>query len=62
MSTEPSDRAAAAGGDDEKLRRALEIHERLMREHNIQFYNRHEPDPPSTLPAQAPPRGEDDAR
>ncbi|MDB4951939.1 MAG: hypothetical protein JWM27_4588 [Gemmatimonadetes bacterium] len=46
----------APDADDETTRRALEIHRRLMREHNLEFY--HIPEKPASPPAPAPPPAE----
>ena len=60
MSREADRRDAGKDEEDEKIRRALEIHQRLMREHNLQFYNR--ADPESEAPPSPPTRDGEDER
>jgi hypothetical protein len=62
MSTDPKDGDGVRGEPDEKTRLALEIHQRLMREHNLQFYNRSEPAPAAPPEPRRPADDGGDAR
>ncbi|HET6762552.1 MAG TPA: hypothetical protein VFH27_02745 [Longimicrobiaceae bacterium] len=58
MSTDPPRPAGANDDPDEKTRRAMEIHRRLMQEQGLDFYNR--PVVPAPPPAAPPASGEED--
>jgi hypothetical protein len=59
MSNEPPRAPGAQDDADEKTRRALEIHQRLMKEQGLDFYNR--PLVPTPPPAPRPAEKKEDA-
>jgi hypothetical protein len=60
MSSHDPSPPGGPGEADETLRRALEIHRRLMREHNLEFYQIPEKlAPPPASPPAPPPAGDE---